>query len=80
MANNNDSNILYRSDIKTLEEFKTIASDTLNAINNGVNINEAMNSINSFCSKNRISAGGAADLLSVSIFLYLCKLQYSKIS
>ncbi len=80
MAHNNDSNILYRSDIDTLIEFKTNALNTLNCINKGTDVANAMTNIINFCNTKRISAGGAADLLSVSIFLYLCKLQYSKIS
>lgn len=67
-----DSNVIWRTDIATAEEVKEIARNILSLgsvfTNNGRNaIQEAERY---FCSR-RISPGGSADLLSITISLYL---------
>jgi len=66
MSVNNDSNILYRSNLETLEEFQKLAKK---AINN----NTTYQKLCDFCIEKKISPGGSADLLSVSLLLYFVK-------
>ena len=62
-ANNNDTNILYRSSMDVLNQFRKLSQTALETDN--------MDLLADFCMKQRISPGGSADLLAVSIFLYL---------
>lgn len=66
MSVNNDSNILYRSNLDTLKQFQKLAKE---AINN----NDAYYKLCNFCIEKNISPGGSADLLSVSLLLYFVK-------
>lgn len=60
---NNDSNVLYRSNLKVLQKLQHIAKLILK--------NEAQyNEIEQFCLKNNISPGGSADLLSLCLLIY----------
>ncbi len=62
-ANNNDTNILYRSSVDVLNQFRELAQTALETDN--------MDLLMDFCIKQRISPGGSADILAVSIYLYL---------
>jgi holo-ACP synthase/triphosphoribosyl-dephospho-CoA synthase len=62
-ANNNDTNILYRSNVDVLNHFRELSQTALKTNN--------MYPLVDFCMKQRISPGGSADLLAVSIYLYL---------
>jgi holo-ACP synthase / triphosphoribosyl-dephospho-CoA synthase len=68
-ANNADTNILYRSSVDVLNQFRALAQTALETNN--------MDPLADFCMKKRISPGGSADLLAVSIFLYLLMAQSS---
>lgn len=80
MSNNVDSNILYRSNQLTIEEFKTLSYSAYLQIKNGIEPQLALTELTLFCNNHRISAGGSADLLSVAIFFYLCKQQFGKVN
>lgn len=65
-SQNDDTNILYRSDVAVLNEFKHLANKTL------VSFNKAnMVKLTDYCNGRNISPGGSADLLAVSILIYL---------
>ncbi len=68
-ANNNDTNILFRSSEKVLSQFKELSREAFETGN--------MDSLMEFCMKEKISPGGSADLLAVSIYLYLLMTQCS---
>lgn len=64
-ANNNDTNILFRSNPEVLNKFKSlcrIALEDFNAENYAAAID--------YCKHENISPGGSADLLAVSIFVW----------
>ena len=62
-ANNNDTNILYRSSMDVLNQFRELAQSALETGN--------IDLLTDFCMKQGISPGGSADMLTVSIYLYL---------
>ena len=65
-ANNDDTNILYRSNPEVLNRFKGFCDKALK------NFNEANYSeVIDFCKNENISPGGSADLLAVTIFVWL---------
>jgi len=64
----NDTNILYRSDMNILLTFQDLCKRTLAEFSM-----EAYEGITDFCVKNKISPGGSADLLSLTIFVFLLK-------
>ena len=66
MSKNNDSNILYRSDLATLKELQKIS----NKVNNDEVLHEELMQ---FCANKNISPGGSADLLALSLFLHFIK-------
>ncbi len=66
MMVNNDSNILYRSNLETLNQFKNLAQK---AIEN----KDAYTELCKFCLAKNISPGGSADLLSVALLLHFVK-------
>jgi holo-ACP synthase/triphosphoribosyl-dephospho-CoA synthase len=71
MQVNSDSNVIHRGGIGKLETVQQKAAYSYNAL-----INNQMSPYEAFCTwcKNEnISPGGSADLLSVSIFIYLCQ-------
>ena len=64
-ANNNDTNILYRSDPGVLGEFKQLCNTAL------LNYcEESYSAVIDFCKGKNISPGGSADLLAVTIFIW----------
>jgi holo-ACP synthase/triphosphoribosyl-dephospho-CoA synthase len=62
-ANNNDTNILYRSSVDVLNQFRKLSQTAYET--------DKMDPLVDFCIKQRISPGGSADLLAVSIYLFL---------
>ncbi|WP_111707054.1 triphosphoribosyl-dephospho-CoA synthase [Lutibacter citreus] len=66
MTLNNDSNILYRSNLESLTKVKQLAK---NAIHSKKSYIELCN----YCKENHISPGGSADLLSVSLLIHFVK-------
>jgi holo-ACP synthase / triphosphoribosyl-dephospho-CoA synthase len=65
-AHNDDTNILYRGNLNLLEKFKSLS---FSALSNYNTINYSI--VNDYCKKENISPGGSADLLAISIFIYL---------
>jgi len=63
---NEDTNILFRSDAVVLNNFKRLCTYTLDNFNDR-NYAEVID----FCRINNISPGGSADLLAVTIFVWL---------
>lgn len=66
MALNNDSNILYRSNIGSLTKVKQLA-------NNAIDSEKSYIELCNYCKENNISPGGSADLLSVSLLIHFVK-------
>lgn len=69
-ANNTDTNILYRSSTLVMDQFRILSQQALFAGD--------YDPVMDFCRKQGISPGGSADLLAVSIYLYLLIEQSSK--
>lgn len=70
IAESNDSNVLYRSNPETLRELKKLASKYLSE--SSTEKKETIyNQLIKFCKENNISPGGSADLLAVTVFIYL---------
>ena len=63
-ANNNDTNILYRSNADVLENFKKLCKKALADFNE-----QSYSEVIDFCKSENISPGGSADLLAVTIFV-----------
>jgi len=63
-SNNNDTNILYRSNPDVLENFKKLCKKTLADFND-----QSYSAVIDFCKSENISPGGSADLLAVTIFV-----------
>jgi len=64
-ANNNDTNILFRSNPDVLSKFKSLCQITLGDFNA-----KNYTAIIDFCQQENISPGGSADLLAVTIFVW----------
>jgi holo-ACP synthase/triphosphoribosyl-dephospho-CoA synthase len=64
-ANNNDTNILYRSNPEVLNAFRKLCNITLEDFNQA-----NYTALIDFCKHENISPGGSADLLAVSIFVW----------
>ncbi len=71
MSVNNDTNVLYRHGKKVLEELKRKAVEALHEWDRGSD--QKYLELDEWCTSNRISSGGSADLLSVTLFVYYCK-------
>jgi len=70
-ANNNDTNILFRSNPEVLDGFKELCRDALE------NFNDAnYSAVIDFCRNENISPGGSADLLAVTIFVWFVRSQF----
>ena len=63
-ANNNDTNILYRSNAEVLSVFKHLCKNALADFND-----QNYAAVIDFCKSENISPGGSADLLAVTIFV-----------
>lgn len=70
IANIDDSNVLFRNE-KEAENLKKLSHDVLN---NKATYKQLCN----FCVNNNISPGGAADLLAISIFIFLIQKEFNK--
>jgi holo-ACP synthase / triphosphoribosyl-dephospho-CoA synthase len=68
MAVLTDTNILYRSDLQTLEQLQKMSKKALADYSM-----EAYLEIIDFCKLRKISPGGSADLLSITLFIFLMK-------
>ena len=64
-SNNNDTNILYRSNPKVLGRFKELCNITLEDFSD-----QNYLAVSDFCINENISPGGSADLLAVTIFVW----------
>ena len=64
-ANNNDTNILFRSNPEVLCRFKSLCQNALSDLNT-----ENYAAVIDFCKHQNISPGGSADLLAVTIFVW----------
>ena len=64
-ANNDDTNILFRSNPEVLNAFRNLSKTTLEDFN-PTNYNALID----VCKQENISPGGSADLLAVSIFVW----------
>lgn len=62
---NNDTNILYRSNLETLTDFQRLCKIALEDFNH-----RNYNAVIAFSKNNNISPGGSADLLAVTIFVW----------
>ncbi|MCF6183403.1 MAG: triphosphoribosyl-dephospho-CoA synthase [Bacteroidales bacterium] len=71
MAVNNDTNVLYRSDLARLQKLKELSRAAVNDKNR-------YEELNNFCNKHRISPGGSADLLALSLLIHYIKKQKNK--
>ncbi len=65
-SNNNDTNILYRQGIETLLGFRDLCKKAFENFTD-----ENYSRVIQFCKSENISPGGSADLLAVSIFVWL---------
>lgn len=68
MARNNDTNVLFRSNPDTLNMLKEKAENSLST--DGI-IDEKYRALQSFCKSEKVSPGGSADLLAISIYVFL---------
>jgi holo-ACP synthase/triphosphoribosyl-dephospho-CoA synthase len=64
-ANNDDTNILFRSNPRILNKFKSLCHIALEDFST-----ENYNAVIDFCQQENISPGGSADLLAVTIFVW----------
>jgi holo-ACP synthase / triphosphoribosyl-dephospho-CoA synthase len=65
-ANNNDTNIVHRSNPSVLSEFQMLCKEALEYFDE-LNYSKVID----FCKNKKISPGGSADLLAVTIFVWL---------
>lgn len=70
MSANNDSNILFRSNKETLDNLKVLAGKSLDESNQRTK-EEIYQQLIHFCLNKNISPGGSADLLAITVFIYL---------
>lgn len=79
IANNEDSNILYRKGEKVLEELKSIAQNAFQSFGT-LEFQSQYNKLLEYCKNNYISPGGSADLLAVSYFIYMIHRKYNHLN
>jgi len=72
MSNLDDTNVLYRSNAQTLQLLKEKCGNLITNYSFD-NYKEIID----FCISNKISPGGSADLLCISVFIYLLKINFS---
>ncbi len=72
IANNNDTNVIYRSSPEVLERLKSLSLITFNSQNEKKKQHNYL-ALEAFCHDNNISPGGSADLLAIALFLYFIK-------
>ena len=66
IAVNNDTNILFRTGLKTLKKIQSISKEILNCDN----FKDKFSDIIDFCQKENISPGGSADLLAITVYVF----------
>ncbi|MCU4157371.1 triphosphoribosyl-dephospho-CoA synthase [Carboxylicivirga sp. A043] len=76
MSLNNDTNILFRHDVKVLEAIKQKAGQAKVAWESGDK--EPYYDLVQWCNTSKISPGGSADLLALTITLCHCKTEFAK--
>ena len=76
IANNEDSNILFRRGIEALEDLKQKAQKAFDCFGES-DFDEKYKGLINFCAKNHISPGGSADLLAVSYFVFTVNQKYA---
>lgn len=69
MCDLDDTNIVYRTSMETMQEVKTEAKQMLDASRNIVNFEAALQAMNTDYIHRNISPGGSADMLSLVVFL-----------
>lgn len=69
MCDLDDTNIVYRTSIETMQEVKTEARKMLDTYRNIVNFEAALQAMNTDYIHRNISPGGSADMLSLVVFL-----------
>lgn len=69
MCDLDDTNIVYRTSMETMQEVKTEARQMLEASRNIVNFEAALQAMNTDYIHRNISPGGSADMLSLVVFL-----------
>ena len=69
MCDLDDTNIVYRTSMETMQEVKTEARQMLDASRNIVNFEAALQVMNTDYIHRNISPGGSADMLSLVVFL-----------
>ncbi|MCT4587860.1 MAG: triphosphoribosyl-dephospho-CoA synthase [Carboxylicivirga sp.] len=74
MTINNDTNVLYRHDKTVLEQLKSKSLQALEEWEKGCK--NSYEQLVKWCNSNRISPGGSADLLAVTIALHCCQTEY----
>lgn len=78
ISKNNDTNILHRSDEKMLMQLKKMANDALENCKK-TNSKDSYENLIKFCKNNKLSPGGSADLLVMTLFIYCVNNKYGKI-
>lgn len=75
MCDLDDTNIVYRTSMETMQEVKTEARQMLDTSRNIVNFEAALQAMNTDYIHRNISPGGSADMLSLVVFLscIVCK-------
>lgn len=69
MCDLDDTNIVYRTSMETMQEVKTEARQMLDTYRNIVNFEAALQAMNTDYIHRNISPGGSADMLSLVVFL-----------
>lgn len=69
MCDLDDTNIVYRTSIETMQEVKTEARQMLDTSRNIINFEAALQAMNTDYIHRNISPGGSADMLSLVVFL-----------
>lgn len=70
MCDLDDTNIVYRTSMETMQEVKTEARQMLDTSRNIVNFEAALQAMNTDYIHRNISPGGSADMLSLVVFLF----------
>lgn len=79
IAHNNDTNVLYRSDLDTLKELQSLSQQAFSAFGSD-NFLSYYQKIDDFCHRKKVSPGGAADLLALSVFIYFTHNEFNNAS
>lgn len=76
IANNNDTNILFRSNADILAQTKQLAHICIEK--NSLERVEYYEKLNEFCEQHNISPGGSADILAVTCFIYWIQKEFKE--